>query len=222
MIQLIHPTGLRGRRLLVCCDDFYHKGADVRRGLAPLIESEGLVVDWVDGCGLSSCAPLASYELILLAKTNVLSSQQPETLWIPEEDERFVEYVNQGGRLLAVHAGLTYREHVPALRRLAGGHFMHHPPVCEVTVQGIAGHPLGLLADEAFTVTDEHYFMRIDASDAVPFLSSRSQHGEQVAGWTREEGRGRVCALTPGHFPEVWLHPTYQRLLMGAMEWLLA
>jgi type 1 glutamine amidotransferase len=53
------------------------------------------------------------------------------------------------------------------------------------------------------------------------FLTTRSSHGLQPAGWTRCEGRGRVCALTPGHFAEVWLHPGFQRLLVNAVHWLV-
>jgi uncharacterized protein len=70
-----------------------------------------------------------------------------------------------------------------------------------------------------FALKDEHYHMAFDASDADLFLISRSEHGMQPAGWTRTEGRGRVCVLTPGHNLEVWLHPSYQTLLQSALRW---
>jgi type 1 glutamine amidotransferase len=41
----------------------------------------------------------------------------------------------------------------------------------------------------------------------------------QPAGWTRAEGAGRVCVLTPGHNLEVWLHPEFQKLLLNACRW---
>lgn len=50
------------------------------------------------------------------------------------------------------------------------------------------------------------------------FLRTRSEHGVQPAGWRRREGEGRVVVLTPGHFPEVWLHPSMQRLLANALH----
>ncbi|CAN5509301.1 hypothetical protein BH10CHL1_BH10CHL1_18130 [soil metagenome] len=46
-----------------------------------------------------------------------------------------------------------------------------------------------------------------------------SRHGTQPGGWTRLEGDGRVCVLTPGHNLEVWLDPSYQILLGNALRW---
>ena len=51
------------------------------------------------------------------------------------------------------------------------------------------------------------------------FVTTRSSHGEQPGGWTRSEGRGRVCVLTPGHNLDVWLHPSYQALVLNALRW---
>ena len=72
---------------------------------------------------------------------------------------------------------------------------------------------------EIFTVHDEHYFMSPLSADAEVFLQSQSAHGLQPAGWTRSEGAGRVCVLTPGHNLEVWLHPEFQKLLLNACRW---
>jgi len=211
---------LVGRRLLVCCDDVYHSGEGIRKGLAPLLEGSGLKVDWVDGQGLETASALQDYDCILLAKTNVLSSANPEP-WVTREDTGFLRYVSEGGRLLAVHAGLTYGGKVPAIIRLEGGHFVQHPPPCEVTLFTVPGHPLSGCIPAPFVVTDEHYFVQLVSSDVSVFLHSQSINGVQPAGWTRTEGKGRVCALTPGHYPEVWLHPSYQQLLRASLLWLL-
>jgi type 1 glutamine amidotransferase len=80
------------------------------------------------------------------------------------------------------------------------------------------GHPL-TAGCAAFTLKDEHYFMALDDAQAPAFLTSASEHGEQPAGWTRAEGRGRVGVLTPGHNVEVWLHPSYQAILGNMMRW---
>jgi type 1 glutamine amidotransferase len=66
---------------------------------------------------------------------------------------------------------------------------------------------------------DEHYFMAMNDSRADIFLQSHSEHGVQPAGWTRTHGAGRVCVLTPGHSEEVWLHPSFQKLLSNALHW---
>jgi type 1 glutamine amidotransferase len=95
---------------------------------------------------------------------------------------------------------------------------MEHPPQCPVTVEPKAGHPLAE-GSKSFTVKDEHYMMALDDEHADVFLTSTSEHGTEPAGWIRTEGLGRVCVLTPGHNPEVWLHPSYQVLLENALRW---
>jgi type 1 glutamine amidotransferase len=73
-----------------------------------------------------------------------------------------------------------------------------------------------------FTIHDEHYEMIMDDRAVDVFLHTRSAHGVQPAGWTRREGAGKVCVLTPGHFPEVWLHDGMQQLLTNALRWAAA
>jgi type 1 glutamine amidotransferase len=104
------------------------------------------------------------------------------------------------------------------MHAMLGGAFVRHPDACAVTLEPVKPHPVtdGV---ETFTVQDEHYFMSPMSDDAEVFLHSRSAHGLQPAGWTRAEGAGRVCVLTPGHNQEVWLHPEFQKLLLNAMRW---
>jgi len=61
--------------------------------------------------------------------------------------------------------------------------------------------------------------MALDDAEADVFLTTSSEHGDQPGGWTRTEGVGRVCVLTPGHNLEVWLAPPFQRLLERALRW---
>jgi type 1 glutamine amidotransferase len=61
--------------------------------------------------------------------------------------------------------------------------------------------------------------MVLDDGEADVFMTTTSEHGTQPGGWTRLEGEGRVCVLTPGHNVEVWLHPSFQALLRNALNW---
>jgi type 1 glutamine amidotransferase len=136
----------------------------------------------------------------------------------PEVEQAMRAFVRQGGGLLAVHSGTAGYESTPVLRALLGGVFVKHPPRCPVTAEPRPGHPLARGA-AAFTSTDEHYVMALDDARADVFLTTRSEHGEQPGGWTRGEGEGRVCVLTPGHTVDVWLQPGFQVLLERALLW---
>lgn len=206
-------------RVLVFCDDLYHPAATVRAGLAGLASAGDLEFDWVENARGWDPRQLASYPVALLAKSNVCSATDKAPWLVGATEFAFRDYVQAGGGLVAVHSGTASYQQVPGVRSVLGGVFTTHPPPGEVTVRVESSHPLAHGVKEPFTVHDEHYQMVLDDAAAEVFMRTRSVHGDQPAGWSRREGSGRVVVLTPGHFPEVWLHPSMQQLLRNALRW---
>lgn len=203
-------------RVLVLCDDRWHPAATPRRGLAPLVGE--WTFDFIENVEEWSAERLAAYPLVLLTKANEVSSTDHRPWMTAEIEQAFLHYVQQGNGLLVIHSGAAGYREWPVLRGLVGGAFTQHPPQCPVTIEPQADHPLTAGSD-AFTIKDEHYFMELDDSEADVFLTTTSEHGTQLAGWTRAVGTGRVCLLSPGHNVEVWLHPCYQALIQNALRW---
>lgn len=204
-------------KVLVLCDDYWHPARTPRAGLAPL-EEGGFDFDWIENAREWSAARMSLYPVVVLTKSNNVSSAD-RTPWVTGEVEAaFRGYVRKGGGLLVIHSGSAEYRDLPVLRALLGGVFASHPPQCPVTIEPLPGHRLaeGLTP---FTVFDEHYFMDLDDAGADIFLTTTSEYGTQPGGWTRSEGEGRVCLLTPGHNLEVWLHPCYQALIRNALRW---
>lgn len=201
--------------VLVIADDYYHPGKVARAGLDLLSEH---AFDYIQDASEWSSEVMARYPVTLLVKSNNVSAQNQNPWMTPEVEAAFRDYVRQGHGLLAVHSGTAGYKDTPILRALLGGVFDHHPPQCSVTIKPVEGHPL-CQGVAPFTLTDEHYFMTVDASDLDIFLTTASEHGEQPGGWTRTEGAGRVCVLTPGHNVPVWQHPSFQQLLRNALAW---
>ncbi|MGD8455487.1 MAG: ThuA domain-containing protein [Anaerolineales bacterium] len=159
-----------------------------------------------------------AYPLVILTKSNNVSAAD-RTGWMTDEIQAaFAAYVHKGNGLFAIHSGTAEYDHMPVLRGLLGGVFTHHPEQCPVTVEPLVGHPL-CVGCEPFTLEDEHYFMALDDPKADVFVTTRSDHGEQPGAWRRTEGTGRVAVLTPGHTAEVWLHPSFQALLLNTLRW---
>jgi type 1 glutamine amidotransferase len=189
----------------------------VRTGLAPL-EQYGFVFDWIEHADGWSAERMHDYPALIFSKMNHVSAidQRP---WIDGTVQSgFLDYVRQGNALLVIHSGSAGYDAMPVMRRLMGGVFLHHPPQCSVTVEPRAGHHLTTGAD-SFTLVDEHYWMALEDEQADVFLTTRSEHGIQPGAWTRMEGAGRVCLLTPGHNVDVWLHPSYQAMIANALRW---
>lgn len=202
-------------RTLVICDDYWHPAATPRAGLKAL--SDQFAFDWLENALNWNPETLFNYPVVILSKSDNRSAAD-QTPWVTEDVQNaFVTYVQAGNGLLVVHSGTVY-EKVPVMRALIGGAFLEHPKQCPVTVLPKLGHPL-TAGSESFTEVDEHYMMAFDDKVADAFLNTTSEHGTQPGGWTRLEGDGRVCVLTPGHNTEVWLNPSYQVILRNALHW---
>ena len=204
-------------RTLVLCDDYWHPARTARAGLAPL-EDAGLAFDWIEHAGAWSAERMAEYPVVVLAKANNVSVSDREPWVTAEVQAAFRAYVRGGKGLLAIHSGTAGYRESSVLRAVLGGVFASHPPQCPVTVEPKEGHPL-TAGSVPFTLVDEHYMMEFDDPGAAVFLTATSEHGTQPDGWTRGEGDGRVCVLTPGHNLPVWLHPSYQAVLRNALRW---
>jgi len=204
-------------KVLVLCDDYWHPGRIPREGLRALHANE-FAFEWIEDARDLSPDTMMAYPLVILTKSNKVSSND-QAGWMTEEMQAaFSEYVRKGNGLLAIHSGTAEYEHKPVLRSLLGGIFHHHPEQCPVTVTPHEGHPLCAGAS-SFTLKDEHYFMAMDDPDVDVFVTTSSEHGEQPGAWKRVEGNGRVAVLTPGHNLEVWLHSSFQTLVVNCLRW---
>jgi uncharacterized protein len=206
--------------ILVLSGDQWHNPAIARTGLTPL-EQHSLTFDFIENANDWSEARMNACPLTILTKSNNISHTDYAP-WVTESVEAaFLNYVRKGNSLLVIHSGSASYENHKVLRGLIGGVFLSHPEQCPVTVEAKVNHPLGD-GTTPFTLKDEHYQMALDDSQAEIFLTTTSTHGTQPGGWTRTEGAGRVAVLTPGHNLDVWLHPSYQQLILNTIRWCLS
>lgn len=204
-------------RVLVLCDDYWHPGRIPRGGLE-MLGDPAFEFEFIEDATGWSPEKLKDYSLVVLSKSNDVTAAQRGVPWVtPEVEEAFVDFVQRGGGLLATHSGTVYRDK-PVMRGLLGGAFINHPKQCPVTHHFVAGHPLAAGCSD-FTLTDEHYQMELDDSQADVYMTTASEHSVMPGGWTRSVGQGRVCVLTPSHNLEVWQHPSFQAALRNALRW---
>lgn len=207
-------------RILVLCDDRWHPARTVRLGLDPIEKdkSNGFAFDWIEDVQDWSEEKMMNYPVVILTKSNNISSKN-EAAWMTDKvEDAFLRYLQAGNGLLVIHSGTAGYENQRILRGITGGAFASHPEQCEITVTVHPENPFEINAS-SFTIFDEHYIMNLDDVMANVFLMTLSEHGTQPAGWTRGEGTGRVCVLTPGHNLAVWLEPSYQELIRKSIVW---
>lgn len=215
--RIVETNSVCSMKTLVLCDDHWHPARVPREGLGALKEVE-FTFDWIENAHDWSPEQMMTYPLVILTKSNNVSATCQAGWMTDAVQAAFANYVRQGNGLLAIHSGTAEYDEMQVLRGLLGGVFTHHPEQCPVTVRPHVGHPL-CIGSAPFTLKDEHYFMALDDPGAEVFVTTKSEHGEQPGAWRRTEGTGRVAVLTPGHNIEVWLHPSYQALLLNALRW---
>lgn len=212
-------------KVLVICDDFWHPGEIITRGLKPL-EELGYELDFVmHARDILTNEMIREYEVVINAKSNVFSPSN-KAPWFEEGltavmPKEFRTYIEEGHGFIALHAGNCYsRKNQADMASITGNDFIGHPPQCDIEMKMLGDHPVTRGVSD-FVVRDEHYRIDVHAEDIELFMTSTSdsEAGTQAAGYTREMGRGRFCCLTPGHNCAVLLHREYQKLIRNAIDW---
>lgn len=208
------------RRILALAGDYYHCSDQLVRALSTLTLPDAAELELVRYPDTPP-ATLAGYDLVILAAIGRLKPRESDDQWMtPSMQAELAEHVHRGAGLLLVHAGTASHPADGPFRRMTGGHFLHHPPEHpEVTIRPVAEHPI-TAGVEPFTHPDEHYFLEMDAN-VTPLLYATSTLGEQMAGWCRTWGSGRVAAIVPGHTRAMLEEPMLLRLLANAVRWSL-
>ena len=80
-----------------------------------------------------------------------------------------------------------------------------------------------------FTVHEEWYSLKNFATDLRVLLvqDTSTMEGPSYrrpnypATWARMHGQGRVFFTSMGHRDDIWIHPVFQSILMGGLNWAL-
>lgn len=211
-------------KVLMICDDIWHPVEVIKMGMAYLDQKKYQFDIVMTAKDILTPELLREYPVIINAKGNAINAANSAPWFEPTVTEvgpkEFLEYVEEGGSFLALHAGNTFME--DSCREycdFVGNSYKTHPLRCPVTVYPCAQHPITEGVAE-FTERDEQYVLNILADDIDVFLEAETAPaGKQIAGYTRQLGKGKLCVLTPGHTLAVWKNPNFQRLLMNAIDW---
>jgi type 1 glutamine amidotransferase len=220
--------------MLLICDDYWHPGQVPIDGTVPLA-GQGYQFDIVTNANNFKPDILSQYPVVILCKCDEVSQADKQSWKTDAVQRAFIDYVENGGGLLAVHSATVPGKNTQALDHLLGCRFISHPNACPVTVQPVKPHPV-TEGVGMFCETDEHYRLELIEPDVDVLLASYSPpQGEEgkyqedpyhntpaficPSGFVRKQGKGRICVLTPGHNLAVWINPHFQRTLSNALRW---
>jgi len=140
---------------------------------------------------------------------------------MPKEDlNRLKTYLQNGGRILVLHNGLSYQEN-SEFAAVTGARFTGHPPRQPLLFTA-AAETIVNNAYAAFTMNEEPYqFAFSEDADSEYFLYYTMNGKKYPAGWIRRpEGKGIVMYVMPGHDKQSFRDGTYADMLRGYVSWL--
>ncbi len=141
--------------------------------------------------------------------------------WITDDQEKALAgFVERGGGYLALHCATALRwfGDKPCLYRdLLGSSNRGHGAEDEKFEVRVAApdHPVTRGVHD-FSVMDQHHRPGLFAGDLTILLRTS---GNNVHGYARTYGEGRVCYLANGHHREVLESEPMQRLMINGARW---
>ena len=214
---------MNGKRIVIVLGGTYHDFDGFAATIKPILEDAGHTVDSTYDLDTLTRLDEGHYDVVLLHTCLSTPEEEDSKPEAPTDAQvkALVEWVRDGGALLASHAATASARFHPALKALMGGVFVSHPPQFAFTVYPLfREHPItdGI---KAFAVHDEFYVETYEPSVDVHMVALDRGVAHPMV-WSKSEGRGRVAHVAIGHDEKVWNLEPYQRLMLQAIDWLTA
>jgi type 1 glutamine amidotransferase len=148
-----------------------------------------------------------------------------------------VDYVAEGGGLVALHGGIACFAYSDEFSDVLGGSFKFHPPQQDVTLNPVdPAHPLlQPFAGKPFVHNDEPYIftrayerfnfhplLEMDTSKLKPHKQLKKiQSIPRYVSWVKRHGKGRVFYCSPSHNAQSHERPELLLYILGGIQYTL-
>ncbi len=133
-----------------------------------------------------------------------------------------LNFVRNGGGLVAIHSATETFQANPEYVKMLGGSFVKHEPYRTMHILRIEGiHPI-LEGVKNFDIPDEFYYHdQCNLEDKHVLLVCQSPDDQRVhpIAWTKMYGKGRVFFTALGHSVESCSHPSHLRTVTQGIAW---
>jgi type 1 glutamine amidotransferase len=147
----------------------------------------------------------------------------------------FLGAIEDGKGFVGMHCATdTFGDHrkmgaADPYTKMIGGHFSGHgaQQVATIEIADPAFPGASAFGTGSFRLQDEWYGQKYIADDLHVILVQETQgmkgndynRPKYPETWARMQGKGRVFYTSMGHRDDVWENPTFQGLLLGALNW---
>ncbi|HEV8542910.1 MAG TPA: ThuA domain-containing protein [Verrucomicrobiae bacterium] len=163
---------------------------------------------------------LKNYDGVIFANTT-------GDLPLPDRDA-FIAWVKSGKAFIGTHSASDTFHGYPLYIEMLGGEFLtHHAQAGVECINMDRNSPATRNLGAKYSVFDEIYLLKNFHRDQVHGLLTLDKHpntgipGDYPIAWCKQFGEGKVFYTSLGHREDVWLSDSYQKHLLGGIEWAL-
>ncbi|MDD3243674.1 MAG: ThuA domain-containing protein [Eubacteriales bacterium] len=136
-----------------------------------------------------------------------------------EEAAALITYIANGGKMLAIHNGISMQQR-PELTQLLGGRFAGHPAYKTLPLIPFvpaADHPL-TQGVEPFFLHDEEYTFALEEDGKDIFIDMEAYGKRIPAAWSKSFCKGQIIYFAFGHSDACFANPVMGRLILNAVD----
>ncbi|HVK57282.1 MAG TPA: ThuA domain-containing protein, partial [Candidatus Kapabacteria bacterium] len=197
-------------RVLFLGDNGHHRPADRFKQIQPVLSQRKIDLTYTDSLADLNRWKLAGFDAIAIFANHTQIS--------PEQEAALLEFVSEGGGLVALHCASYCFLNSDKYIELVGGQFKSHGTgeFKETIVK--ADHPIlaGISPIESW---DETYVHTRHNSKRTVLAERRDDKGAEPYTWVREHGKGRVFYTAWGHDQRTWGNTNFQTLVERGIRW---
>jgi type 1 glutamine amidotransferase len=139
-----------------------------------------------------------------------------------EQETAIVENVKRGMGIIAVHCSIVQNDRQNYMSMLGIKEYIPHTKVQPAHIHKLnQNHPI-TKGIEPFDIGDDEIFDAVMIEGKTTPLFNTSGEEEKIdahGGWCREEGKGRIVVLLPGHIPTPYMEQPYRRIMWRSAHW---
>ncbi len=144
---------------------------------------------------------------------------------VPQRDG-LKSFVNSGGGLVSLHISPDSAPDWAEMKKLTGGGWVSgtswHPPFGKMTVS-VKNPDHALAAGVTEFETEDECYCGLDIQPGIDvFLYGVVEDEEKPLGWSTSYGSGKVANIALGHAAVSQSHPSFQKLVLNAVDYVNA
>jgi uncharacterized protein len=204
------PPNQKGIRILFLGDQGHHRPADRFKQLEPALTTARIRYTYTESLDDLNPEKLAGYDSIVIYANHTKIS--------PEQERALMDFVNNGGGLVAFHCASYCFLNSTNYLELVGARFKSHKTGdFEETVLK-SDHPV-LQGVSPIKSWDETYVHEKHNTNRVVLAERVEGDLHEPYTWVRTSGKGRVFYTAWGHDQRTWSNTNFVRMVINAIEW---